>query len=83
MIRLDESETFWVKMRLAAPKLDLPPLQKEQKCPHKSILTLGSVWEPNDKGSKKNPDEGFGEFLKACFQCKTKLQDDKDVYMYG
>uniref|UniRef100_A0A7N2LWJ2 Uncharacterized protein n=1 Tax=Quercus lobata TaxID=97700 RepID=A0A7N2LWJ2_QUELO len=41
MIRLDESETFWVKMLLAAPKLDLPPLQKKQKRPHKSILTLG------------------------------------------
>lgn len=72
-----------MKMRLAAPKLDPPPLQKEQKRPRKSILTLGSVWEPNDKGSKKNPDEGSGEFLKACFRCKTKLQDDKDVYMYG
>ena len=67
MIRLDESETFWVKMRLAAPKLDLPPLQKEQKRPHKSILTLGSVWEPNDKGT---PTKGLGSFSRLVFNAR-------------
>ncbi|KAF2285414.1 hypothetical protein GH714_003642 [Hevea brasiliensis] len=31
----------------------------------------------------KKPGNGFGEFLKACFLCKKKLLQDKDIYMYG
>ena len=94
---IDPPEKIWEK-KLLAPKPASKPSQKpvsknlnsspvvkqEQQHSRKSVLMLGSpIWEPDDEGSKKKPQEGFGEFLKTCSLCKKKLQRGEDTYMYG
>ncbi|XP_058000796.1 uncharacterized protein LOC131179097 [Hevea brasiliensis] len=62
-----------------------PPVSAEKQQTRHCIFTLGSPERENNDARPKNkkPDNGFGEFLKACFLCKKKLLQDKDIYLYG
>lgn len=67
-----EKPNKWASIKKEEPRLPVvftvEPLERE---------SVGS----NSK--KKNAGDGFGEFLEACSRCKKKLDENKDVFVYG
>lgn len=57
------------------------PAKKEE--PRKPIFFIEPLEKEIEGSKKREPDRSYGEFLKACSLCKKKLDQNKDVFMYG
>lgn len=69
-----------------------PPVEAAKKPSPRggAILTLSSPRRAEEEEeeygcewSKKNVDERYGRFLRACYHCKERISESDDVYMYG